>query len=848
MSTCGPTGIGPGQGPLSGYRALDLTDGRGALAGRILADLGVDVVKIEPPGGEADRIALPWAGDVAGPTRSLAWLPANFGKRSVALDLETPSGRTALVRLVVTADFLLESFPPGHLAARGLGWEQLARDHPALILTSITAFGQTGPRATWKATDLTLMALGGSALVCGDRDRPPLRIGVPQAWYHAATEAVVATLVAHHWRERTGVGQWVDVAAQGVIVRTLMSETGFPVLHDGLFPVRHGPNVAYGGYRRRVIFPVKDGHVAFLLAGGAVGAVSMRALIAWMDEEGEAAPSLRDKAWEAWDYAGLRSLGPEAAQTEFDEVEAAVAAFLARRTKQQLYEEALRRRIMLAPVSEPRDLLESVQLLARGFFVSIEQPGLGPLTVPGPFARFSTTPLTARPAPEPGQHTAEVLHGVGTAAGRVSASGAERVTAGMDTDRRPRRPAPDPTLPPAPYAGLRVVDFTWAAAGPIATRYLAAFGAEVIRVESAQHPDPLRTLHPWKDGIPGRDRSYLWANYNAGKLGITLNLDTAEGRALARQLVRRADVVAESFTPGVMARWGLDYAMLAREQPDLVMLSTCQQGQSGPHAGSPGYGTLLSGLAGFYAVTGWPDREPAMIYGAYTDFVACTLGAIALLAALDHRRRTGRGQWIDLSQLEAGLQFLGPALLEEAVDGRPWGRRGNEDAGACPHGIYPCAGEERWVALAVETPAEWRALATLIGRPEWAGDPGLATAAGRGRQSGVIDAAIAAWTRGKGPEAAAGALQSRAIAAGAVASCADLHEDPQLRHAGFFVTVEHPVMGPVPVEGHAFRLPACPPGWRSAPVWGEHNERIFGEVLGLSPSEIERLRAARVIW
>ncbi|MGH7267837.1 MAG: CoA transferase, partial [Candidatus Rokuibacteriota bacterium] len=385
-----------GPGPLAGYRALDLTDHRGALAGRLLADLGVDVLKVEPPGGEADRAAAPWAGDTPGPTRSLAWLPGNFGKRSVAVDLGEDAGRAEARRLAAGADFVLDSSPPGHLVARGLGWEVLHRQNPATILTSITAFGQSGPRAGWKATDVTLMAAGGSAFICGDRDRPPLRIGVPQAWCHAAAEAVVATLVAHHWRERTGLGQWVDVAAQGVIARSLMSETGFPPLHGGLFPTRHGPNQPFAGLRRRAIFPVKDGHVAFLMVGGPIGAASMRALVAWLEEDGGAPPGLRDKAWETWDYAGLHRLGPAGMQAEMDEVETALVAFFARRTKADLYEGALRRRILLAPVSERRDLRESPQLGARGFFVTVDQPGLGPIVAPGPFARFSATPLAVR--------------------------------------------------------------------------------------------------------------------------------------------------------------------------------------------------------------------------------------------------------------------------------------------------------------------------------------------------------------------------------------------------------------------------------------------------------------------
>jgi crotonobetainyl-CoA:carnitine CoA-transferase CaiB-like acyl-CoA transferase len=802
-----------GHGPLAGYRALDLTDHRGALAGRWLADLGVDVVKAEPPGGDPDR--------------DLTWLAGSFGKRSVTLDLESAEGQATARRLAAASDFVLESFSPGVIARHGLGWETLARANPALVLTSITAFGQTGPRAGWKATDLTLMALGGSAFLCGDRARAPVRVGVPQAWAHAAAEAVVATLVAHHWRERTGRGQWVDVAAQGPIVRSLMSETGFPLLHAGLFPLRDGPNAPIGGFRRRAIFPVKDGHVAFVLSGGSVGGASMRSFVAWMVERGEAPAWLPGKNWDAWDYAGLIGLGREAMQAELDDVQAVIADFLARFTKEELYEEALRRRFMLVPLSEPRDLLENVQLAARRFFGEVDQPGRGRVTVPGPFARFSATPLAVGPAPAAGVDTAEVI--------------AEAAARG------PRRPAPEPASPPAPFAGLRVLDFAWAAAGPLVTRLLAVFGADVVRVESARHPDPLRILSPWKDGTPGVDRSYLWANYNAGKRAITLNLDTAEGRALARRLARQADVVAEAFTPGVMARRGLDYATLAADNPSLVMLSTCQQGQTGPHASRPGYGTLLSGLAGFYSVTGWPDSEPAMIYGAYTDFVAASFGTMAVLAALDHRRRTGQGQWIDLSQLEAGLQFLVPALLEEAVHGRPWGRRGNADA-ASPHGVYPCAGTERWVALAVETPAEWRALAALLDRPDWAADARLDTPDGRRADAEAIDAAIAAWTGTRPAEEAAEILQQHGIAAGLVATCADLHADPQLRHAGLFVTVEHPVLGWAPLEGNGFRLPDSPASWRRAPLWGEHTEAVFGEWLGLDRDEVARLREARVLW
>src|ERR671925_459347 len=242
------------------------------------------------------------------------------------------------------------------------------------------------------------------------------------------------------------------------------------------------------------------------------------------------------------------------------------------------------------------------------------------------------------------------------------------------------------------FEGVRVVDFSWVGVGPITAKYLADHGAEVIRIDSLARPDPSRQAPPWADATPGLNRSQFYANFNTSKYGVSLDLSKPRGRELAKRLVARADIVIESFTPRVMKTWGLDYPELVQIRPDLIMLSTCQQGQTGPHAQYPGYGNLMAALAGFYDISGWPDRPPSPPYGAYTDFIAQRFAAAALIAALDYRRRTGQGQYIDVSQFEAALQFLAPLILDYTVNGRVMTRRGNRDERmAWPQGWWPTA-------------------------------------------------------------------------------------------------------------------------------------------------------------
>jgi benzylsuccinate CoA-transferase BbsF subunit len=290
---------------------------------------------------------------------------------------------------------------------------------------------------------------------------------------------------------------------------------------------------------------------------------------------------------------------------------------------------------------------------------------------------------------------------------------------------------------------VKILDFTWVLAGPSATRVLADHGATVVRIESSRRIDTARTLAPFRDGVPGAERSSIFHNTNAGKLMVTLDPTRPAGREVVLDLVRWADVVTESFKPGVMRGWGLDWPALRAVKPDLVMLSTCLMGQTGPWASFAGYGNLAAAVSGFSNLGGWPDRPPAGPFSAYTDYVSPRFIAVAVLAALEHRRRTGEGQYVDLSQAEASLHFLGPALLDFEVNGVVPERVGNRDPDLVPHGVYPAAGDDRWVAVVVDGDAAFRGLCDAMDRPELAHDARFATAAARRDHEAELDALVA---------------------------------------------------------------------------------------------------------
>jgi len=390
--------------------------------------------------------------------------------------------------------------------------------------------------------------------------------------------------------------------------------------------------------------------------------------------------------------------------------------------------------------------------------------------------------------------------------------------------------------------GLKVLDFSRVIAGPFMTQYLAQHGATVVRLESMKSPDPERYAMPYKDGKPGINRSGYFSRHNANKYSISLNLSHPRAKEVIERLVRWCDVVVENFAPGKMDKWGLSYQELERIKPDLIMLSSSNQGQTGPSAHVAGYGFTLTSLSGFTALTGWSDREPCQPFGGLTDFIAPCLGAIILLAALEYRRRTGKGQYLDISQYECSVFTLSPVLLDYIVNEHEWGRTGNRCQYAAPHGAYPCQEEDRWCVIAVASEEEWTAFCNVIGKPELAGDPRFSCLERRKKNEDELDAIVSQWTRARTPEEVTTMLQQAGVAAGIVQSPPDLLEDPQLRHRNHFQAIEHPELGYYNHEMPAFRLSDTPAKLSMpAPCLGQHNEYIYKEVLGMPEEQFVQL-------
>ena len=402
------------------------------------------------------------------------------------------------------------------------------------------------------------------------------------------------------------------------------------------------------------------------------------------------------------------------------------------------------------------------------------------------------------------------------------------------------------------FDDLTILEFGGGAAGPVATRYFADHGALVVRVESKQRPDFLRLLKMVPGQAGGLDAAEHFGVLNANKRSVAINLSDPRGVAVAKRLALWADCIAENFAPGAMKKWGLDYASLVQERPDLVMISTCLNGQTGPERSYPGFGGQGSALSGFNQLTGWPDREPVGPYGTITDSLSPRYAAFLLASALWHRTRTGAGQYVDLSQVEGGIVCLSESIVGFTADGLVLERMGNRSRHEAPHGVFRCRdhadGRERWLALAVHDDGDWAVLLEFLGQPAWAMDARFATAAGRLAHVDAIEADLTTWARAQDARDLASRLQAAGIDAAPVNDLGDLHDNGQLLHRGHFRMVDHAVLGRHPAERHAIRFSTTEPALRkAAPLLGEDTEYVLRERLGMTADEYRTLLEAGVL-
>jgi len=394
-----------------------------------------------------------------------------------------------------------------------------------------------------------------------------------------------------------------------------------------------------------------------------------------------------------------------------------------------------------------------------------------------------------------------------------------------------------------PFEGVNVLEFCWAGVGPFSLSYLGYYGAMIIKIESASHPDMVRTMQPYKDGIPGINSSGFFAyTHMVKKHSISLDLKHPGAEKIKKKLMAWADVVVDNFAAGTIEKWGFGYEDIKKVKPDIIMFHSCLYGRTGPLAGLSGTGLDLTTLSGFNSIAGWPDRPPSPISSYYTDNVAPMFGGLALVAALDYKRRTGKGQFLDMSQLEAGLNFLAPVVLDYAANKRELSRTGNRLAYAAPHGAYRCKGDERWCAIAVFTDEEWQSFCQVIGEPDWTRDARFATLTGRIENSDELDERVNEWTVNFTAEQVMEMMQAAGVGAGVVINAQDQVENPQFKHYNFFPEIEHPEIGKVTFfHPRGFKLSEAEAEVDRAPLLGEATEYVCTEVLGIPDDEFAEL-------
>ena len=828
MSKSETTGIGP----LTGTLVIDASDSKGEMCGRLLADLGACVIKVEPPNGVNSRHMKP-TDDNTG--ESLYWAHVGAGKQSVVADLETDQGQSDLRDLIANADIFVESSSLGYMDDKKLGYEDLSAINQRLVYISISPFGQTGPKANWPATDFTIEAAAGLTTLQGDGDRPPLAIGYPQASFHAGGQAAADAIIALNERALSGKGQHLDVSMQTVMLWTLMHATGFWPMERCEPPLtgddRNDPHPKIGKLDLTGLNTVAtaDGYVLASLRGGRFGARVLRMAAALAESDGDFPEIL-----EGVDFTNLADkIGPDVDDATAELITAAtemVHRAFGRRSKAEIFDRAVTNDAQVAPVNSIADLVDrDPQLRSRGFWKQV-----GDRMHPNTPIRFSRTPaLLSESAPELGASNNLLREPI------------------VFSDGLPVRSIPAPSsLEPQEdrlgqaFAGLKVADFSWVGVGPISAKALADHGATVVHIESATIPDVLRMGRPAKDGILGLDRGQFFANFNTSKYGIQLNLRTDWGKKIASQLIDWADVVVDSFTTGTMKRLGFDPKEILKSRPDLIWYSTTLRGQTGPHASFGGFGQQGSAIAGLHGLTGWVDRAPAGTWGAYTDFITPRFGVSALASAILERRASGKGQFIDLSQIEAGMQFIGPLLLDYMTNKHLTTSQGNSSLYACPNQTYLTGdGKERYIAISCETDKQWRALLDLVDNPELIskfGGDNFASVDDRLVHEEEINNYLTEWCLGKDGRELESQLITAGIPASVVQRTSELYSDEQILHRAFFETHQHALMGPTPYDGHSTKFSARSGNYLRGPgpIMGEHTFEVLSDILDMTVDDI----------
>jgi len=819
------------RGPLNGVRILDLSNPMGQYCGKMLAMLGADVIKVEPHGGDPSRKMGPFFNSETHPEKSLHWFYYNACKRGVTLDLETNEGKERLRQLAAASDILMETNPPGYMGSMGLGYEDLRQANPRLIYASITPFGQTGPWRDFKSSDLVGTGLGGLLYVCGWPDLPPVRMYGEQAYHLASLHGATAMLIALYQRHQTGAGQYVDVALHECIPPSLMS-TIPTYVETGEINKRKGDrrNLPANG-----IFPCLDGYVDMRLRNH-----RWSDFAAWLDSHGMAADLMEEKWKDPWFRIEKESL---------KHIDAVLAEFTRTKTKQELYEQGVKRGLEAAPTNSPADIARDPQLLAKKFFAPVRHDELGK-DLPYMRASFvlskSPIPPITR-APLIGEHNREIFRqGPGVAIKGSGLQGAEA--------NRPKSGGKPEAASYLPFKGLRVLEFTSAVSGPYVGKILADYGAQVIVVESRSTRKTGGMAR--EPGPKAKDRTsmnlgHLYNKVATNKLSVAVNLSTPKGIELIKKLVRVTDVIIDNFAPRVLERWGFTYENLSAINQNIIMLRMPTVATTGPFKNQTSSSWNMVAMSGLNSMSGNPGRLPVCTsrYSYADESSSCFNAALTLLSALHWRNQTGEGQYLEASQLEGILALAGLGIFEYMVNGQQPSPKGNRSEYAAPHGVYRCLGNDRWCAISVGTEGEWQAFCAAAGLNDLIKKPEFSTLSERLAHAEDLDRIVESWTAQLTAEDVMQKLQASGVAAGVVQNVADLvDKDPQLKARSYWKESVHPEAGRLVGAGWGFKLSAASPLNGRPPLMGENTDYVLGQVLGMSEDEINELIVEGVLY
>lgn len=843
--------------PLDDVHVVECGEGvAAAFAAKLMTLLGAHVIKVEPPGGDCTRLRGPFLDDRIDPEMSGLFLYLNADKSGLALDLRAASDRAKLDELLAGADILLHNIPPYQRASLQMESAAVHAAHPDLIITGISAYGDSGPRARWRAYELNMIHAGGVAALaplCSKRpELPPLKLYGHQAEFQAGNHAAFATLAAWFHRVTTpneaepmspspelaegklaravrtaseasyskNPGQVIEVSAQECLVAMLELSLLF-YTYMGLRTSRLGGRLL-GPWK---IFDCRNGKL--LLA--CVEEHQWQSLVKLMgDPEWARDEIFKDRLIRGRNSDAL-SLLMQDWFSQWDVIE--------------LFHKCQQQRIPAAPIYQMADIFRDPHLRERSFF------SLLPLRDRARRVEMASMPFKAsdmkwrleRPAPRLGEDNTQLLPQGAPAAtrpGRRLSSSGPQAQASSHVESRN-----------GPLSGIRVLDFSWVWQGPFCTLQLSHLGAEVIRIESAKKPEINRLIPPFAEAKAGVNRAGSFNQWNQGKRSLLLNLSNSKALEIARSLVPHCDLVVENFAPGVIGRMGLGYERLRELKPDIIMLSLSGYGQTGPYSRYVSYGGLLGAQSGLFSVSGYSSDEPGETGITYGDPNSGALAVFAAVAALIHRARTGRGQYIDVSLWEALEMVMPEAWLEYSMNGREPGVTANRDRWMAPHNCYKSKGDaEEWITIAVGNEEEWYALCSVIGHPSLARDARFANAALRKQNEEGLDAIITRWTIERDRWEAAELLQRAGVAAMPTLTNRDLALDPHLRERGFLVELEHPEVGKRTHAGVPWTMSRTPcKVVRPAPILGADTDEILRSLLGFSTEEIETLRNNDVI-